>query len=209
MSSQDVEERSAKRRRLDSDTPDPLSRDHVDLNHHLDKSTPNPYIYTPDAVQSGASHTGTPLDTDIGQVGAYAYDDADSDLAGDGEDESAYHSAEEDADGPQERPTSLDYRLYMTLKGHKRGVAAVKFSPDGKWIASASADCTIKIWDAQTGNLIHNLEGHLAGISTLSWNPDSTILASGSDDKTIRLWDVIKVSLVTLSLMHTRLIRAG
>lgn len=53
-----------------------------------------------------------------------------------------------------------------------------------------AADCTIKIWDAATGSLLHTLEGHLGGISTITWNPDSTVLASGSDDKSIRLWDI-------------------
>ncbi|RMY47849.1 hypothetical protein D0865_08434 [Hortaea werneckii] len=89
-----------------------------------------------------------------------------------------------------ERPRRLNYVPYMTLKGHKRGVAQVKFSPDGKWIASCSADASIKIWDSQTGALIHTLEGHLAGISTIAWSPDSKVVASGSDDKMIRLWDV-------------------
>jgi COMPASS component SWD3 len=89
-----------------------------------------------------------------------------------------------------ERPRTLDYALQYTLKGHKRGVASVKFSPDGKWIASCSADCTLKIWSAATGALQHTLEGHLAGISTLAWSPDSRVLASGSDDKLIRLWDI-------------------
>jgi COMPASS component SWD3 len=88
-----------------------------------------------------------------------------------------------------ERPRKLDYTIQYTLKGHKRGVAAVKFSPDGKWIASCSADCTLKIWSAATGALQHTLEGHLAGISTLAWSPDSRVLASGSDDKLIRLWN--------------------
>lgn len=52
-----------------------------------------------------------------------------------------------------------------------------------------AADCTIRIWDAHTGRLIHTLEGHLAGVSTIAWSPDSNVLASGSDDKIIRLWD--------------------
>ncbi|SMR54275.1 unnamed protein product [Zymoseptoria tritici ST99CH_3D1] len=89
-----------------------------------------------------------------------------------------------------ERPTKLNYVPYMTLRGHKRGVAAVKFSPNGKWIASCSADSTIKIWDSQTGALSQTLEGHLAGISTIAWTPDSKVIASGSDDKIIRLWDI-------------------
>lgn len=84
----------------------------------------------------------------------------------------------------------LKYIPRLTLRSHKRGVSAVKFSPDGKFIASCSADCTIKIWLASTGELQHTLQGHLAGVSTIAWAPDSRILASGSDDKAIRLWDV-------------------
>jgi len=86
------------------------------------------------------------------------------------------------------KPLKLNYKQKFILKGHTKGVSQVRFSPDGKWIASCSADGTIKIWDAVTGQHKRTLEGHLAGISTIAWSPDSNTLASGSDDKAIRLW---------------------
>jgi len=64
----------------------------------------------------------------------------------------------------------------------------VRFSPDGRWIASCGADGMIKIWDVATGKHMRTLEGHLAGVSTIAWSPDSNTIASGSDDKAIRLW---------------------
>ena len=59
-----------------------------------------------------------------------------------------------------------------------------------KSLTMTAADATIKIWEADTGKLLHTLEGHLAGISTIAWMPDSKVIASGSDDKSIRLWHV-------------------
>ena len=88
--------------------------------------------------------------------------------------------------GPQSR--RLNFQPKFTLKGHKGPVSQVRFSPDGRWIASCSADATIKIWDTTDGSHIRTIRGHLAGISTISWSPDSKTIASGSDDKTIRLW---------------------
>ncbi|KAI4263782.1 MAG: hypothetical protein L6R42_001090 [Xanthoria sp. 1 TBL-2021] len=85
----------------------------------------------------------------------------------------------------------LPYKQQMVLKGHRKGVAAVRFSPKGDKIASCSADATIRIWETSTGNHLHTLEGHLAGVSTIAWSPDNRVLASGSDDKSIRLWDTV------------------
>jgi COMPASS component SWD3 len=93
---------------------------------------------------------------------------------------------------PSLKPTSLHYKPALILRGHKKPISIVRFSPDGRYIASGSSDCTIKLWSASTGALEHTLEGHLAGISALTWSPDSRILASGSDDKSIRLWDTQK-----------------
>jgi WD40 repeat protein len=53
-----------------------------------------------------------------------------------------------------------NYQSKHKLVGHDLGAVSVKFSPGGAWLASASADSTIRIWDPQSGKLIRTLKGH-------------------------------------------------
>ena len=81
-------------------------------------------------------------------------------------------------------------KLIRTIAGHKDGVSQIKYSPDGKLIASASWDKTIKLWNAETGSLITTLTGHKNGINTIAFSPDGQTLISGGEDKTIKIWDL-------------------
>ena len=79
--------------------------------------------------------------------------------------------------------------LQMTLKGHEDGVRGVSFSPDGKIIASASGDGSIKLWRSQDGTLLNTLRGHKSAVWKVKFSPDGEIIVSTSEDKTVILWN--------------------
>jgi WD40 repeat protein len=66
----------------------------------------------------------------------------------------------------------------------------VVFFPDGKWLASAADDNTVKIWNAMPQPDRSVLSGHANDVRTASFTPDGKLLATGSFDHSVRLWDV-------------------
>ncbi|MGA7936964.1 MAG: NB-ARC domain-containing protein, partial [Kovacikia sp.] len=77
----------------------------------------------------------------------------------------------------------------IQLLGHLSRVWSVAFSPDGKTLASASEDQTIKLWDWSTGQCLKTLMGHQGWVKSIAFSPDGTHLVSGSLDQTVKVWD--------------------
>lgn len=83
----------------------------------------------------------------------------------------------------------LSFRLRRTLRGHSESVDSVAYSSDGKRLATASGDGTVKVWDTDTGKEMLTLHAYSAPVHSVAWSPDGKRLATGNDDKRARVWD--------------------
>ncbi|TFK66554.1 hypothetical protein BDN72DRAFT_917225 [Pluteus cervinus] len=79
---------------------------------------------------------------------------------------------------------------HMVVGNHGSCVNAVAYSPSGRHVVSAAIDGTLKIWDANTGQLIGKpLQGHSTDVRCVAYSPDGNYVVSGAADNTVRVWD--------------------
>jgi WD40 repeat protein len=90
---------------------------------------------------------------------------------------------------PQAPPEAIPWTVQV-LAGHEDRLRDIAVSEDGLRVASSSADRTLRIWDAQTGEILFTFPGHAGWVEGVTFSPDSRFAVSASRDDTVRLWNV-------------------
>ena len=91
----------------------------------------------------------------------------------------------------------------VTYRGHSGIVWSAAWSPDGKYIASASGDKFVQVWEALTARHVQTYKGHSDILWSAEWSPDGKYIASASYDKTVQIWEALSARRVQTYEGHT------
>jgi len=81
------------------------------------------------------------------------------------------------------------YRVAYTLRIHDGDVLDIAWSPGDVWLATASVDNTVVVWDVEKlPSTVAILKGHTGHVKGVTWDPVGKYLATQSADKTLRVW---------------------
>lgn len=87
-------------------------------------------------------------------------------------------------------PAQSTLTLLGTLKGHKRGVWSVKFSPVDQCVATASGDRTVKLWSLQDFSCVKTFEGHSNSVLRVDFLTRGMQIATAASDGLVKVWNV-------------------
>lgn len=92
--------------------------------------------------------------------------------------------------------TEGQLRATVELAGHTGALKSVRYSPDSRFILTASEDGTARTWDAITGKPLAVFSGHRSAVITAIYSPDGKYVLTCSDDNTLKKWEAASGKLV-------------
>jgi len=102
-------------------------------------------------------------------------------------------------------PVSVEtFSLQKTFKGHLMSVSNLAIHPKKPIVATASDDCTWKMWSLPQGEIVMSGDGHKDWVAGVNFNPEGTHLVSASGDCTVKLWSFEQAKCVATFSEHTQ-----
>jgi len=116
-----------------------------------------------------------------------------------------YNKYDEDAPNEDGVMVGPKWQTCMKVNAHTTYILKVLFSPDCRYLSTASADNTIKLFDVDDGfTQYRTLKGHHRWVWDISFSADSQYLVSASSDKTAKLWDIKRGKDILSYKVHTK-----
>lgn len=91
--------------------------------------------------------------------------------------------------GPLATQTIINHQKGLIFTGHLASVNALAWSPDGKFIASASDDTFVQVFDSTTGTRTIIYKGHTEEVAAVAWSRNGQFIASAGQDRTVQIWN--------------------
>jgi WD40 repeat protein len=93
--------------------------------------------------------------------------------------------------------------LHKTLKGHNNRIYRASFSPDSRYVVTASGDSLAKIWDVSSGNLVKTFKGHSSHVFSACFSPDNRRIVTAGGE-TAKIWEVSSGTQIKMLIGHAK-----
>lgn len=93
--------------------------------------------------------------------------------------------------------------LHKTLDGHNNRIYRACFSPNSRYVVTASGDSLAKVWDVNSGNMVQTLKGHSSHVFSARFSPNSRRVVTAGGE-TAKIWEVSSGTQVKMLIGHTK-----